>query len=199
MQVKVIQVGISGGALLLVAARLIWPSLRIDGTTVMLIALALVPWLGSVLKSVELPGMIKFQYRDLQRAKRSAEEAGLLSPAATPERGKEYSFQQIAGDDPNLALAGLRIEIEKRLRQIAESRGIEPLATSAGALLRILTHKRVLSDRERAALSHLVGLLNSAVHGAAVDQAALDWAMDVGPQILRGLDEKRTHEAPPTQ
>jgi hypothetical protein len=127
MQVKVIQVGISGGALLLVAARLIWPSLRIDGTTVMLIALALVPWLGSVLKSVELPGMIKFQYRDLQRAKRSAEEAGLLSPAATPERGKEYSFQQIAGDDPNLALAGLRIEIEKRLRQIAESRGIEPL------------------------------------------------------------------------
>lgn len=49
-----------------------------------------------------------------------------------------YSFQLVADEDPNLALAGLRIEIEKRLTQIAESYQIDPGRSSAGRLLRIL-------------------------------------------------------------
>lgn len=38
----------------------------------------------------------------------------------------------------------------------------------------------------------MIGLLNSAIHGAKVDDRAVDWALDVGPRLLEALDEKLT-------
>ncbi len=36
----------------------------------------------------------------------------------------------------------------------------------------------------------MISLLNEAVHGAKVDKKALDWAMEVGPRILKALDKR---------
>ena len=48
----------------LVAAlfHLIWSDLKVDGVIVALIVLALVPWLGAVFDSIELPGGLKVHY-----------------------------------------------------------------------------------------------------------------------------------------
>jgi hypothetical protein len=46
--------------------------------------------------------------------------------AAEPSKTEEsFSFPSIAKRDPNLALAGLRIEIEKRLAELAAVSGVE--------------------------------------------------------------------------
>jgi len=42
----------------------------------------------------------------------------------------------------------------------------------------------------RTVLSDMIGLLNAAVHGAEVDSKAADWAMEVGPRLLKALDER---------
>jgi hypothetical protein len=36
----------------------------------------------------------------------------------------------------------------------------------------------------------MVGMLNSAVHGATVDISASDWAIEIGPRLLKSLDDK---------
>ncbi|MEV6826642.1 hypothetical protein [Amycolatopsis sp. NPDC051102] len=54
-------------ALLGAAGHLIWPGLKIDAITVLLLVVALVPWLGDLLESIELPGGWKVKYRDLQQ------------------------------------------------------------------------------------------------------------------------------------
>ncbi|WP_086852331.1 hypothetical protein [Amycolatopsis kentuckyensis] len=73
-------------ALLGAAAHLIWPGLKIDAITVLLLVVALVPWLGELLESIELPGGWKVKYRDLRERQdaleRTTEEASSTAQAA---------------------------------------------------------------------------------------------------------------------
>lgn len=190
---KKIQLVISLGALLVALAHLIFPQLTIDGITVTLFAIAVLPWLGPLLKAIELPGGLKIEYQELLRAERKAEEAGLLAPdskiAGQPRH--IYAFETVAGNDANLALAGLRIEIESRLRDIAASKGIPSYSKSAGGLLRDLKTHGCLSASEVSAIEDLLPLLNRAAHGAEVDVRGSQWALDSGTRILRALEDKQ--------
>ncbi len=182
------------GALLLALAHLLWPALAIDAITMTLLVIALLPWLAPIFKSLEFPGGWKVEFQDLQKAAERAEKAGLLAPQ--PELSPtEFTFQQVAESDPNLALAGLRIEIEKRLASLAEKHGIERRGRGLGQLLRALAQKQALSPEASATLADMTGLLNSAVHGASVDSRATDWAISVGPRVLKALDNL-ANEAP---
>jgi hypothetical protein len=182
---------LSLGALLIALAHLLWPSLAIDAVTLVLVMIALVPWLAPIFKSLEFPGGWKVEFQDLQKAAAKAEAAGLL--ATTPAAAAAtFTFQRVAEEDPNLALAGLRIEIEKRLVSLAEKRGIDSRNRGVGYLLRLLGENGALQQQERSALADLTGLLNSAVHGARVDQDAARWAIEIGPRLLKALDDLAT-------
>lgn len=178
------------GALLLALIHLIWPSLALDPITLALIIIAILPWLSPLIKSLELPGGWKIEFWELQRAASRAESAGLL--ASKPSKTEEaFSFESIAKRDPNLALAGLRIEIEKRLSLLARAYCISSdRPTGINQLLRALTQAEVLTDEERSILFDMTNLLNSAVHGATVDSRAADWAINIGPRLLTSFDDK---------
>lgn len=109
---------------------------------------------------------------------------------ATRKERHIYAFESVAGDDPNLALAGLRIELESKLKEIAEARSIEVARKGIRPLIHQLKNRDVLNQREVSALEDLLPLLNGAAHGAETDPRAADWAMDVGPRLLAALDEK---------
>lgn len=176
-------------ALVIALVHLIWPTIHIDAITVTLLVVAVLPWLSSLFKSIELPGGLKIQYQDLERIEERARNTGLLTEEST--KGKEdYSFQTVASTDPNLALAGLRIELEKRLLKLAESRDLKPSKRSLGSLLADLNRRELINGEERGLLSDLTALLNSAVHGAIVDPPVSEWALDIGPRILEALDER---------
>src|SRR5712691_10711441 len=172
------------GALAIALVHLLWPTLAIDAITLALLVIAMLPWLAPIFKSLELPGGWKIEFQELQKAAARAQEAGLLAPSSAPEPS-EFTFQRVAEEDPNLALAGLRIEIEKRLVKLADKHGIESRSRGLGQLLRVLAESQVLDNQARSVLADMAGLLNSAVHGATVDPRATDWAMSVGPRLLK--------------
>jgi hypothetical protein len=58
---------VTGVALAAAAVHLIWPHLKLDGIVVALLVVALLPWLGAVFESLELPGGWKVKYREIQR------------------------------------------------------------------------------------------------------------------------------------
>jgi hypothetical protein len=186
--VKPVRLAVTIGALLIVLTHLLWPTLAIDTVTFGLLVLALLPWLAPIFKSLEFPGGWKVEFQDLRRAEARAEQAGLLAPQSL-KAPSQFAFQRVAETDPNLALAGLRIEIEKRLITLAEKRGIEIRGRGIGQLLQLLTKQQALDTEARSVLADLTGLLNSAVHGASVDPRATEWAFDVGPRILKALDD----------
>lgn len=190
---KKVQLFITLGALLVALAHLVFPSLVIDGITVTLLAIAVIPWLGPLFKAIELPGGLKVEYKELLQAEKKAEDAGLLSSSEPRHREERhvYAFESVVGDDPNLALAGLRIELESRLRDIATSKGISAENKTAGRLLRELRASGHLSKKEISAIEDLLPLLNRAAHGAEVDERASRWALDTGIRLLRALEERQ--------
>lgn len=111
----------------------------IDLTTLLLLVIAALPWLAPIFKSLELPGGLKVEFQELEKAKEEASRAGLLAKPA--ENKREPAYLLVAQEDPNLALAGLRIEIERRLAAIARVKGLEDRRYSIGQLLRQLATK----------------------------------------------------------
>ncbi len=183
------KIAISVFALGIAVLRIAVPSLRIDGITVVAAGIALVPWLSTIFKSVEIPGWLKVEFKYFQKAAKDAESAGLLSGPLTRKDKSQYSFQIVAANDPNLALAGLRIEIEVRMRRLAERHGLDTDYQGIGPMLRGLRAGKALTDREAEAIEGILELLNKAAHGARADANAAAWALEFGPRILKSLDD----------
>ena len=177
------------GALAIALAHIVFPRLAIDAVALVLIVVAVVPWLAPLFKSVQIPGGWKVEFQELQDVAAKAGDAGLLSHVPPPVE-TEYAFQSVADRDPNLALAGLRVELERRLVRLAEAHDIGTAMEGMGRLLSELARRGILSEDEESVLSDLVHLLNAAVHGASVDPRATEWAMDVGPQLIQSFEEK---------
>lgn len=186
----VVRILITFTALALGAAHTLVPGVTIDTASLALIAIALVPWLSDLLKKMELPGGVKIEFRDLEETAERAKLAGLVSESLTSDDEANYSFQLVATDDPALALAGLRIEVEKRLKEIAERNGIGTRRQGIGSLIRALQSQRVIGNQEYSAIADMIGTLNAAVHSEDIDERAADWAIDFGPKLLKALDER---------
>lgn len=173
---------------LFLLAHLFVSRVEVDPIAIILLVLVIAPWLAPILKSVELPGGVKIEFKDLEKIRESAAEAGLLKMPL--EKKEELAYVSIADQDPNLALAGLRIEIERRLRAIAEAYGINIERKSIRQVLRQLSIGEAISQGQATVLNDLVVVLNEAVHGAEVDPRVTEWAIEVGPSFLAVLDER---------
>lgn len=161
----------------------------------LVLALALLsPWarmIPHILESAELPGGFKFVFRKIAA---EAEAAGLLAePPLSAQRSGRPIYEIIYNDDPLLALAGLRIALEKRLKDMALIGDIskdQPL----GRIITELTSRGVLTAEQSSALADLIPVLNRAVHAGDTSAGEADWAMTLGPRLIAGL-EKRAVEA----
>ncbi len=178
---------ISSVALFGAVAHLAWPHLAIDAITLTLVGIAVIPWLAPLFKAVELPGGVKVEFAELEKAERKAVSSGLIESDAPPAALKTAE-PELVTSDPNLALASLRIEIERRLHRIAQRNGVPERRISVGGLVRELSRRELLNSQQLATLNDLLPSLNAAVHGAQVDPRATEWAAKVGPQILAALD-----------
>ena len=180
-----LRVLISVVALAALSARAIWPNLRLDSISLGLLVVAAVPWLSGLFESLEFPGGWKVSFRKLEAA------AAAIPVVTTGDtrRVDEPSYLDVRERDPNLALVGLRIEIEKRLRNIAERHGVESRNPSVGALMRALTQHEVIPGSIRSALEEIIRAGNAAAHGARVPDGVDDFAFTEGPRILAWLDE----------
>lgn len=195
MSPRTLSLVISLSAISIALIHLIWPELTIDTITMVLLIIAVIPWLVPLVKTLEFPGGWKVEFHELKKAADRADTAGLLADEPTEEL-EQYAFQSIAPTDPNLALAGLRIELEKRLALLLEANALVVHGSRGiGKMLKVLTKQNVMTREERAILSDMANMLNAAVHGAYVDKESAQWAIEIGPRLLASLDE-RARQAP---
>jgi hypothetical protein len=177
---------------LIAVVHLLWPRVQIDMVTLVLLLVAMLPWLASVIRSVELPGGFKIELQDVKAATEKITAARAATETVQPappvrEQGL-YFLRELAKTDPNLALVGFRIEIEKRLSQLAQQMNLPATRRPAVALLRELVAQGTIDLRTAGGLADIIALGNQAAHGAEVSSNAAVWALDTGPLILALLD-----------
>jgi uncharacterized protein YecT (DUF1311 family) len=191
------QLFITVSAILVGLIHLFFPNLKIDAIFITLIIIAIIPWLEPLLKSVELPGGLKVEFQDFKKLEEEAIKAGLIKSdekseikEITKTNSETFSFIEIAEQNEELALVGFRIEIEKRLRSLADKYSIESNRYSVTRLIEALTKEEILTIAEKTSLTDIISTLNKASHGMEYDQRSANWVIENGPKILDSLDEK---------
>jgi hypothetical protein len=190
MSITLLQYLISFVSVLFILLHMIFPKITIDSITLGLIVIAVLPWMAPLFKVVELPGGLKVEFQKLLSAEKKADDLGLLSNIKDDKKIHEYESKFIERKDPNLALAGLRIEIEHKLREVA---GKSNISFDGGAIQRLvnqMVNERIFNKSEGQVINELLTLLNQATHGAKVDPLAIEWVNTVGPKILYALDHR---------
>lgn len=184
------RIAISAAAVALIVLHLFVPKITVDALTLGLLIAGVVPWLSSVFKGLEFPGGWKIEFQELKDITRRAQDADLLSDSSDAT----YSFELVAARDPNLALAGLRIELERTLREMAElDENDRPIGI--GSLTRKLHQRGQLTDSQASLINDLAPMLNQAAHGASIDPRASEWAITTGPRILNALHDNEKVES----
>ena len=149
------------------------------------LAVAVIPWVFEFIKSIEMPGGFKLELNQFE--KRIENE--LLPPPVNVAPNNQHVFLDVYETDPLLAIAGLRIEIEKRLRKLAEIHQISG-RNSVASLLRDLQSRQAIGPSIASIINDMLPTLNRAVHAQDIPADAGDWVLKNGPSILAALDEK---------
>jgi len=194
-----IQIAVSIVAIVFSLVHVIKPELGIDYIFLAFVIIAALPWLLPLLKSVELPGGVKIELKEIRSATEKitttlnihSARHGLTSSRVEVTESKNDNFtllRNIAASDPNLAFVGFRIEVEKRMRLLAEQNAISSEKLTLGHLLRELKYKELLAPEQINGLLELISLGNKAAHGASVDPEAANWLLETGPDIIAKLD-----------
>ncbi len=154
-----------------------------------MLIIAILPWIVSLIESARFPGGWEIKFRDIQSA------GNKIIPKRSIEKPEkiEKNFEQIAELDPNLALIAMRIEIEKRVRNIAKRANLDQ-SKSLATLFVLLKNHNVIDESVFNGLKEMVDYGNQAAHGAKVEPAVSGWAISFGPYIFKALDELEKKE-----
>ena len=181
---------------------LIWPAVASLGFIVF--RKPIIAILGR-LKGAELPGGVSLDFeQEIQNAKQLSraventaepkEDKGKPSIPLTEANARMLNlglqpspsgldlryYRNLAEDDPNIALAGLRMEVEILERNLAQGFkvNIEP-RDSAGTVLRKLYERRAITIEQFQLAQKILQLCNAAVHGRKVSREEAELIIDV--------------------
>jgi hypothetical protein len=186
---------------------LVWPATLL---TVLLIFRKELAVLIARLRKAALPGGVTLDFpeevqaalslsEEVRKAQKPPEEkrgpalplnevnARLLSLKLQPSpSGLDFSYyRNLAEQDPNLALAGLRMEVETMARNLAVGFNVTlGVRDSAGRLLRRLLQAGAITSLQAELGESILNLCNQALHGTRVSRSEAEAVIDIA-EILR--------------
>ena len=125
-----------------------------------------------------------------------------LAGQVPPQPPWELTPRRLVGRDNSLALAYLRLELERALRAVAQMHGVDMVTAVRGtqALADDLVERRVLPASWATALRQVIQVCNSAVHGAVVGDDTALAVVSAGEELLGYLRTlSGAYPPPPTR
>ncbi len=172
-----------------------FPSLfQLDWFSLLVLFVLSIPILAPYLKKAKVPGA-EFEFKDEIRGARrlvqisveKAQKKFKSSPSKKPlpfETFKLSAVKELLDSDPTLALAALRIEIERRIRILVSTQTGKSTSEYTTLSLVDLTRKiRVLSSEQFSALKKIISICNKAIHGASVSKSEAEEIIGLTEQL----------------
>jgi hypothetical protein len=164
-------------------------TITIDAIAIVLLVLASLPWMFPYLKSLELPGGVKIELKDVQQAIDKVSEG---EDGPSPQDSEYDYLRVISAHDPSLALVAIRIEIEKSVRAALGDEG-RPIPLSR-AIHQLITDGTITKS-VATGLTEFIQLGNHAAHGVEVDDQAAEYAIENAAKILKPFKEQLANVA----
>lgn len=152
---------VSGAAAVLAVLHLLLPHMTIDTITVALLVVAILPWLGPLFKSIELPGGWRFEFQEFKRELSAQLEKGADRVEQLETRVDRVEGLVFSGDiSQNLVdrLTRTLYEFHDYLVAIGADLGLPDVSVHVGNPIlnasydgsrnQILIHESLVSDRD---------------------------------------------------
>lgn len=179
-------------AFLLMAHVLKWNAVRVDSIALALLGLLLVIPLAELIRKVKV-GDFEAEIGKAEVASVEAKASVELAPAKeSPYSAGEERVLELADEDPRLALAKVRIDLEEsvnRLYAATSKGGTDPKRLSLGRVVESLVKDQILAAPVGIALREVISLANRAVHGEHVEQPAATELALLGIRLAREIQE----------
>jgi len=159
--------------IILIVIRGFWSNyFVIDSLTILLFFIISLPYLSSYLKRAKIPGA-EFEFKDsIKKIEKTVQRSIDKSKEATKENRSLYfkTFNVSSAkrlleleSDSSLALAALRIEIERKLRSAADFLNIQQMPLLK--LVKAIGKKKILYPDQVASLLEIIEICNKSIHG----------------------------------
>ena len=182
--------------ILLIVVHGFWSDVfRVDGITILLLFILSIPFVAQYLRKAKFPGA-EFEFKEVIRETQklvqlSVEQAEKAESAGEAkilpfETFKLSAVRELLDSDSVLALAALRIEIERKLRSAAKfldlSMGDK---LSVSKLIENVSRKKLLSFEQIKALRKIVNMCNKAIHGSLITREEAREIIDLAEELNR--------------
>ena len=171
----------------LVSHVLKWSAIQVDSVTLALIGLLLVIPLVELIRKIKL-GDFEAEIGMAEVSKAQAKAAVELPPPTEEELDiSEKQVRELLRNDPRLAMAKIRIELEEALKRLYSATiGSEPdlRRTSLGRLVDALVQRQVLRGTVASSVRDVITLANRAVHGEHIEPNAAEELAILGVRLI---------------
>ncbi|TQK97341.1 hypothetical protein FB563_2304 [Streptomyces puniciscabiei] len=155
------------------------PGLKIDGVTVALLAVAAVPWLGDLVRSIDVPGFVRIEFQDMRRQLEAAQRTANAALVGDEPGGGAVDDTAALGAVRELAADYVKVRDELpsgparthrmdqifarlvRATQRVREFDAETLLRSQDAGLRLAAYARLYALPERELLDALVDVVTA--------------------------------------
>lgn len=169
-----------------------WEAVRVDSITLWLLGLlSIIPFV-ELIRKIKI-GEFEAEIGRDEIAKVQAKASVELTAAPDDEDEEpEERIRELLREDPRLALAKVRIELEEALKRLyATTAEAEPdwRRLSLSRLVDGLVRKEILNSSIAATLRDVITLANRAVHGERVEAAAAEELALLGVRLVYELQQ----------
>ncbi|MCF7892342.1 MAG: hypothetical protein K9L87_04860 [Candidatus Omnitrophica bacterium] len=180
---------------LLIAHTLSIQEIVVDNTTLtLLIIIIIIPFIPYV-KKIKLGNFeAEISPREIQKVKEEVEiqlsEPEKISPEINKSLKILEKIKKLSKDDPVLALAKLRIEIEKIITRLHVSTNMKSHIRRSPSLVRMimeLSYDEILSTKISHSLREVVSICNRAIHGEEIRKQDVEIIIHIGVELLNFL------------
>jgi len=176
---------------LLISHLLKWDAIQVDGISLALLGVLLVTPLADLIRKVKLGDFEAEIGRD-EVARAQAQVSVELSPeSGETSRSLEDRIRALLRDDPPLALAKVRIELEDALKRLYLAGGGDDdmRRMSLGRLIQALVQREDLSPSMAEALRSVTALANRAIHGEYAEPETAERLALLGARLTEEIQD----------
>lgn len=167
-------------------------TLNVDSTSILLLIIILIsPFISAIRKIKYGDFEAEIDPKEVQKIKSDLEKNIESKREGDETRPEIYeamdSIRELAESDPVIALAKIRIELEKVLLRLARATSIDTKRPALGSLIQKLSNQEIISIQVGKSLKEVVSICNRAIHGELISDESAGTIVELGIDLIEEL------------